>query len=112
MPAAAGALFEAAFRRALPAQVRAQPELLLQLVKLLSPRVLQRFNVPLFRTAQRKGDFIITFPGIYYGGFSHGVHVHLFIGLCEPRLVYAVIWTHTAPFKVGTTVLPLSIPPL
>ena len=76
MPAAAGALFESAFRRALPAQVRAQPELLFQLVTLLSPRVLQRFGVPVFQTAQRKGDFLITFPGVYYGGFSHGADGH------------------------------------
>lgn len=72
MPAAAAALFESAFRRELPAQCRAQPDLLFQLVTLLSPRLLQRHGVPVFQTAQRQGEFLITFPGVYYGGFNHG----------------------------------------
>ena len=72
MPAAGAALFEGAFRKALPAQCRAQPELLFQLVTLLSPRVLQRHGVPVFRAAQRQGEFLLTFPGAYYGGFNHG----------------------------------------
>lgn len=76
VPAAAAALFESAFRRALPSQVKAQPELLFQLVTLLSPRVLQHFNVPVFQTAQRQGEFLITFPGVYHGGFNHGVILH------------------------------------
>ena len=76
VPAAAAALFESAFRRALPAQVKAQPDLLLQLVTLLSPRVLQAFGVPVFRAAQQQGEFVVTFPGVHYGGFNHGVLFH------------------------------------
>ena len=74
MPAAAAVLFEEAFRRALPAQCRAQPNLLFQLVTLLSPRVLERYGVPVFQAAQHQGEFLITFPGVYYGGFNHGAH--------------------------------------
>lgn len=46
VPAGAAALFEAAFRKALPDAFAAQPDLLFQLVTQLSPRVLQRHGVP------------------------------------------------------------------
>lgn len=92
MPAVAAGLFESAFRRALPSQVVAQPELLFQLVTLLSPRVLQRFGVPVSQTVQRQGEFLITFPGVYYGGFNHGV---------QPLLCRNIVPASDIPFHSG-----------
>lgn len=92
MPAVAAALFESAFRRALPSQVVAQPELLFQLVTLLSPRVLQHFGVPVFQTAQRQGEFLITFPGVYYGGFNHGAISRLCCNIVTASRFFASFW--------------------
>jgi len=72
VPAAAAEAFETAFRRHLPSQCRAQPDLLFQLVTLVSPTVLRRLGVPVFQALQRRGEFVITFPGVYHGGFNHG----------------------------------------
>ena len=72
MPAAAAEVFETAFRRQLPSQCRAQPDLLFQLVTLISPTVLRRYGVPVFQAVQNRGEFVITFPGVYHGGFNHG----------------------------------------
>ncbi len=72
VPAAAAELFEAAFRRHLPSQCAAQPDLLFQLVTLISPTVLRRHGVPVFQAVQERGEFVITFPGAFHGGFNHG----------------------------------------
>lgn len=44
--------FEAVFRDSLPEQFAAQPDLLFQLVTMLSPRILQQHSVPTFSTVQ------------------------------------------------------------
>lgn len=52
MPAHAMQLFEEAFRKALPGKFEKQPDLLLQLVTMLSPRILQQHGVPVHATYQ------------------------------------------------------------
>jgi hypothetical protein len=52
VPASASALFEDAFRAALPAAFKAQPDLLFQLVTMLSPRILRQHGVPVCSATQ------------------------------------------------------------
>ncbi len=52
VPGASAADFEAAAREALPAQFAAQPDLLFQLVSMLSPRILQQHDVPVYAAVQ------------------------------------------------------------
>ena len=54
VPAAAAAAFEAAFRKIMPAKFEQQPDLLLQLITMLSPRTLQKLGVPLHATTQAR----------------------------------------------------------
>lgn len=60
MPAGAAAKFEAAFRAALPDAFASQPDLLFQLVTMLSPRVLREYGVPVYSATQVRH---ITAPG-------------------------------------------------
>lgn len=72
VPGSAGHLFEEAFRKALPGHFERQPDLLFHLTTLLSPRILHQYGVPVYSTTQQEGEFVITFPNAYHGGFNMG----------------------------------------
>ena len=64
--------FEQAMREAVPELFETQPDLLFQLVTLLTPEQLQKAGVRVFALDQRAGEFVITFPQAYHAGFNHG----------------------------------------
>ncbi|QPG96490.1 hypothetical protein C2857_004353 [Epichloe festucae Fl1] len=64
--------FEAAMREAVPELFETQPDLLFQLVTLLTPEQLQKAGVRVYALDQRAGQFVITFPQAYHAGFNHG----------------------------------------
>lgn len=64
--------FEQAMREAVPELFETQPDLLFQLVTLLTPEQLKKAGVRVFALDQRAGEFVITFPQAYHAGFNHG----------------------------------------
>ncbi|GJP85744.1 hypothetical protein CLOP_g15845 [Closterium sp. NIES-67] len=74
VPGHAAEAFEKVMRSAFPDLFSAQPDLLFQLVTMLHPMALHRAGVPIFRTVQAAGEFVITFPRSYHGGFNQGVN--------------------------------------
>lgn len=64
--------FEAAMRDAVPELFETQPDLLFQLVTLLTPEQLKKADVRVYALDQRAGQFVITFPQAYHAGFNHG----------------------------------------
>ncbi|KAK4338415.1 hypothetical protein RND71_042902 [Anisodus tanguticus] len=74
VPGSAAQAFEKVMRNSLPDLFDAQPDLLFQLVTMLNPRVLQENGVPVYNVLQEPGDFIITFPRSYHGGFNCGLN--------------------------------------
>ncbi|KAL3833496.1 hypothetical protein ACJIZ3_008232 [Penstemon smallii] len=64
--------FEKVMRDSLPDLFEAQPDLLFQLVTMLNPSVLQEKGVPVYSIIQEPGNFVITFPRSYHGGFNFG----------------------------------------
>jgi len=70
-------LFEDAIRKEAPDLFEAQPDLLFQLVTLLSPKRLTDAGVRVYACNQRAGEFVITYPKAYHAGFNHGVRSHL-----------------------------------
>lgn len=84
VPGHAAGSFEAAFRAALPDQLMAQPDLLFQLLSMLSPRVLVDAGVPVVKTTQEAGTFIITFPNAYHCGFSMGLNCGEAVNFASP----------------------------
>ena len=64
--------FEQAMRDAVPELFEKQPDLLFQLVTLLSPEQLKKAGVNVYAIDQRAGQLVITFPQAYHAGFNHG----------------------------------------
>lgn len=63
---------EEAMRKHLPDLFAEQPDLLHKLVTQLSPTILKSEGVPVYRCTQNPGEFVITFPRAYHGGFNCG----------------------------------------
>lgn len=64
--------FENTMRSAAPELFQSQPDLLHQLVTIMNPNTLMNAGVPVYRTDQHAGEFIITFPRAYHAGFNQG----------------------------------------
>ncbi|KAJ7944915.1 Transcription factor jumonji (JmjC) domain protein, partial [Quillaja saponaria] len=72
IPGSQASAFEKVMRNSLPDLFDAQPDLLFQLVTMLNPSVLQENGVPVYSVLQEPGNFVITFPRSYHGGFNLG----------------------------------------
>ncbi|KAJ4423793.1 hypothetical protein N0V82_001532 [Gnomoniopsis sp. IMI 355080] len=64
--------FEQAMKDAVPELFETNPDLLFQLVTLLTPDQLKKAGVRVYAADQRAGQFVITFPKAYHAGFNHG----------------------------------------
>jgi len=84
VPAYATHAFEEAFKEWLPDQFAIQPDLLFQLVTMLSPNKLRQSGVPVYGVVQEEGDFVITFPSAYHGGFNTGFNCAEAVNFCPP----------------------------
>ncbi|KAJ4954062.1 hypothetical protein NE237_030894 [Protea cynaroides] len=74
VPGSEANAFEQVMRNSLPDLFDAQPDLLFQLVTMLNPSVLQENGVPVYSVLQEPGNFVITFPRSYHGGFNFGLN--------------------------------------
>jgi JmjC domain, hydroxylase/C5HC2 zinc finger len=63
---------EKVFKSYLSMKMREVPDLLHHITTMFSPRLLQNANVPVCRLLQYEGEFIVTFPRAFHGGFSYG----------------------------------------
>uniref|UniRef100_A0A182RQF4 [histone H3]-trimethyl-L-lysine(4) demethylase n=1 Tax=Anopheles funestus TaxID=62324 RepID=A0A182RQF4_ANOFN len=64
--------FELAMKSAAPELFHSQPDLLHQLVTIMNPNILMNADVPVYRTDQHAGEFVVTFPRAYHAGFNQG----------------------------------------
>lgn len=64
--------FEATMKSVAPELFHSQPDLLHQLVTIMNPNTLMNSDVPVYRTDQHAGEFIVTFPRAYHAGFNQG----------------------------------------
>ncbi|KAI8387444.1 hypothetical protein BD560DRAFT_382515 [Blakeslea trispora] len=72
VPGSDTAKFEDTMRKAVPELFEQQPDLLFQLVTMLSPGRLLKENVKVYAVDQRPGQFVVTYPKAYHSGFNHG----------------------------------------
>lgn len=72
VPGQCAELFEAAMTSAAPELFKSQPDLLHQLVTIMNPNILMNAGVPVYRTDQTAGEFVVTFPRAYHAGFNQG----------------------------------------
>ncbi|XP_061920283.1 lysine-specific demethylase 5B-B-like isoform X1 [Entelurus aequoreus] len=59
-----------------------QPDLLHQLVTIMNPNTLMNNGVPIYRTNQCAGEFVITFPRAYHSGFNQGFNFAEAVNFC------------------------------
>lgn len=76
--------FEAAMRASVPHLFSDEPGLLFSLVTMVPPTTLAAAQVPMCRTVQRPGEFIVTFPLAYHGGFSLGFNIAEAVNFATP----------------------------
>ncbi|ODQ79347.1 hypothetical protein BABINDRAFT_161755 [Babjeviella inositovora NRRL Y-12698] len=76
IPSYDAARFEALMRNAAPDLFKKQPDLLHQLVTLMSPRELTANGITVVSADQNPNEFIITFPKVYHAGFNCGFNVN------------------------------------
>ncbi|ORZ25529.1 JmjC domain, hydroxylase-domain-containing protein, partial [Absidia repens] len=80
--------FEDTMKKAVPELFEQQPNLLFQLVTMLSPGRLLKEKVRVYAVDQRPGEFVVTFPKAYHSGFNHGFN------FCEAVNFAPVDWLH------------------
>ena len=71
-------------KRAAPELFDQQPDLLFQLVTLMSPGHLKENGCRVYAVDQRPNEFIITFPRAYHSGFNHGFNFNEAVNFALP----------------------------
>ncbi|XP_053210846.1 lysine-specific demethylase 5D-like isoform X3 [Panonychus citri] len=75
VPGDAAEKFEDAMKQVAPELFDSQPDLLHQLVTICNPNILMKSDVPIYRTNQQAGEFVVTFPRAYHAGFNQGLNL-------------------------------------
>ncbi|KAF9113649.1 hypothetical protein BGX27_001124 [Mortierella sp. AM989] len=84
VPASDALKFEDTMRKAVPELFERQPDLLFQLVTMLSPERLVENGVKVLALDQRPGQFVVTFPQAYHAGFNHGFNFAEAVNFAPP----------------------------
>ncbi|KAL2102272.1 hypothetical protein ACEWY4_001440 [Coilia grayii] len=82
VPAHAAEQLEAVMKKLAPELFDSQPDLLHQLVTIMNPNILMEHGVPVYRTNQCAGEFVVTFPRAYHSGFNQGYNFAEAVNFC------------------------------
>ncbi|XP_069501351.1 lysine-specific demethylase 5C isoform X1 [Ambystoma mexicanum] len=82
VPSSAAEHLEDVMKTLTPELFDTQPDLLHQLVTLMNPNTLMAHGVPVVRTNQCAGEFVITFPRAYHSGFNQGYNFAEAVNFC------------------------------
>ncbi|XP_036388458.1 lysine-specific demethylase 5B-B isoform X1 [Megalops cyprinoides] len=81
-PGYAAEQLEGVMKKLAPELFESQPDLLHQLVTIMNPNTLMAHGVPIYRTNQCAGEFVITFPRAYHSGFNQGFNFAEAVNFC------------------------------
>uniref|UniRef100_A0AAQ4REH1 [histone H3]-trimethyl-L-lysine(4) demethylase n=1 Tax=Gasterosteus aculeatus aculeatus TaxID=481459 RepID=A0AAQ4REH1_GASAC len=81
-PAYAAEHLESVMKNLAPELFESQQDLLHQLVTIMNPNTLMNNGVPIYRTNQCAGEFVITFPRAYHSGFNQGFNFAEAVNFC------------------------------
>lgn len=84
VPGSSAEQFEEVMYSAVPELFESQPDLLHQLVTIMNPNIFTNHNVPICRTDQQAGEFVITFPRAYHAGFNQGYNFAEAVNFAPP----------------------------
>ncbi|XP_075691413.1 lysine-specific demethylase 5C isoform X3 [Rhinoderma darwinii] len=82
VPSSSAEQLEVVMKKLTPELFESQPDLLHQLVTLMNPNTLMSHGVPVVRTNQCAGEFVITFPRAYHSGFNQGYNFAEAVNFC------------------------------
>uniref|UniRef100_A0A8C2RWK1 [histone H3]-trimethyl-L-lysine(4) demethylase n=1 Tax=Capra hircus TaxID=9925 RepID=A0A8C2RWK1_CAPHI len=82
VPGYAAEQLETVMKKLAPELFISQPDLLHQLVTIMNPNTLMTHEVPVYRTNQCAGEFVITFPRAYHSGFNQGFNFAEAVNFC------------------------------
>ncbi|XP_060929999.1 lysine-specific demethylase 5C [Limanda limanda] len=82
VPSVAAERLEEVMKKKTPELFEFQPDLLHQLVTIMNPNILMAHGVPVVRTNQCAGEFVITFPRAYHSGFNQGYNFAEAVNFC------------------------------
>uniref|UniRef100_A0A8C5PBT0 Lysine-specific demethylase 5A n=1 Tax=Leptobrachium leishanense TaxID=445787 RepID=A0A8C5PBT0_9ANUR len=82
VPSHAAEQLEEVMRKLAPELFENQPDLLHQLVTIMNPNILMDHGVPVYRTNQCAGEFVVTFPRAYHSGFNQGYNFAEAVNFC------------------------------
>ncbi|GMH65401.1 hypothetical protein TrST_g10127 [Triparma strigata] len=75
---------EKVFKNFLMQRMREAPDLLHHITTMFSPILLSKANIPVCKLAQFPGEFIVTFPRAFHGGFSYGPNIGEAVNFATP----------------------------
>lgn len=84
VPGSSAEEFEEVMYSAVPELFQSQPDLLHQLVTIMNPNIFMNHKVPICRTDQQAGEFVITFPRAYHAGFNQGYNFAEAVNFAPP----------------------------
>lgn len=85
VPGAKAELLEECMRSNASELFEQSPDLLHQLTTIMNPNTLMQCGVPIVRTDQHAGEFVITFPRSYHSGFNQGYNFAEAVNFCAPE---------------------------
>ncbi|XP_019634092.1 PREDICTED: lysine-specific demethylase 5C-like isoform X3 [Branchiostoma belcheri] len=82
VPGSSAEHFESVMRQNAPELFVNAPDLLHQLVTIMNPMIIMDGKVPVYRTNQCAGEFVVTFPRAYHAGFNQGYNFAEAVNFC------------------------------
>lgn len=80
---------ERVMKNELPELFEKHPDLMHQLVTSITPADLRRSNIPVCKTLQHAGEFVVTFPRGYHCGFNAGFNLAEAVNFAMPDWIAA-----------------------
>ncbi|CAE1156303.1 KDM5 [Acanthosepion pharaonis] len=82
VPGEAAEFFEDSMKKSAPELFEQSPDLLHQLTTIMNPNILMDMGVPVVKTHQCAGEFVVTFPRAYHAGFNQGYNFAEAVNFC------------------------------
>mmetsp|Transcript_22233 Transcript_22233/g.69657 ORF Transcript_22233/g.69657 Transcript_22233/m.69657 type:complete len:580 (-) Transcript_22233:54-1793(-) len=87
VPGAKASAFESVVRRFFRSEKKEVPDVLHHMNTMFSPSKLKALGVPVYQILQQPGEFVVTYPQAFHGGFSYGFNCGEAVNFAAPHWV-------------------------
>ena len=78
---------ESVMRQVMPKRFQEEPDLVYALTTMISPTVLRSHGATVHKIIHNPGEFVVTFPQAYHGGFSYGYNCAEAVNFALPNWI-------------------------